>query len=274
MRKQHAFTLVELLVVIGIIVLLIALAIPNLARARSTAKRTVCLTHVREISRSLSLYVPDWNSPLPYLWLTNEPNNSSSTSVWTIPLTSYGNIAKARQCPEALGSAINPSFGTSIAPWTEYCLDGGVAGTYTGGYAINGWLIGDTVTVTTNKPDEDTNLTDSDDTGMLFGDVTVASMPLGGRILNWERSATDVPTFADGIWSEARPSPTDPAPSNLQTGSWSATDQMGRVCIVRHGKTVNVAFFDGHAENIALQKLWTLNWKPGWKAPNPLPKLP
>ena len=51
-----AFTLVELLVVISVMAMLLAITAPSLRRARNSARRAICGTHLREIGRALDLY--------------------------------------------------------------------------------------------------------------------------------------------------------------------------------------------------------------------------
>lgn len=56
MRRRRGFTLVELLVVIGIIAILIAILVPMLIGAREAAKRSACLSNLRQLSLAVLEY--------------------------------------------------------------------------------------------------------------------------------------------------------------------------------------------------------------------------
>ena len=64
-RSRLAFTLVELLVVIGIIAVLVAILLPTLNRAREAGRRVQCLSNLKQISNATIAYCNDNNGSYP-----------------------------------------------------------------------------------------------------------------------------------------------------------------------------------------------------------------
>lgn len=63
---RRGFTLIELLVVIAIIAILAAILFPVFAQAREAARRTSCLSNVRQLGSAVHLYTQDYDERMVY----------------------------------------------------------------------------------------------------------------------------------------------------------------------------------------------------------------
>jgi prepilin-type processing-associated H-X9-DG protein len=93
-QRIHAFTLAELLVVIGIIACLVGLILPVLGSARESGRRTRCLSNLHQLGLAMLIYTEDNNSYLPPFFggtvVTNGNGNGIHLKVhtsgkWSMP---------------------------------------------------------------------------------------------------------------------------------------------------------------------------------------------
>ncbi len=127
-RMRSAFTLVELLVVIGIIAVLIAILMPALQRARTQAQQTQCLSNMRQIGTTLNMFANEHKGYLVKAWFNSGPRdpvtgdyswnyrNSPGSEVtweWSYVLSTYVNKSRdVFRCPSdpAQDANVNDDF--------------------------------------------------------------------------------------------------------------------------------------------------------------------
>lgn len=104
--RAGGFTLIELLVVIAIIALLAAILFPVFSRVRENAKRTSCLSNMRQITLGVSQYAQDFDDRLPQVTYTN-PAYTIITP-WMYELVPYVKSTELFHCPSDTNPVSTP----------------------------------------------------------------------------------------------------------------------------------------------------------------------
>ena len=280
-RRLAAFTLVELLVVIGIIALLISILLPALNRARKHARTAQCLSNVRTITMGAIQYWHESKGYSPYYTGGGDPFAGGTFQIeWFQQFMRAHEFDGVRHCPEALEPNLSlwpatPPTGVDPGPnmwggaWMAWGPYGramryfpekgpvGVALHMSGSYTANAYGL------KFHSSGNNTTLENE------AGGAGVARM----RMLKYpSRNAAQTPELCDGLWPNAWPKLSDPYTdiTSLYTAPGIPSNDWGRIVLARHGFAINVAFADGHAETVNLPDLWKLKWHEGWVEPTPV----
>lgn len=149
-NTRNAFTLVELLVVIGILAILIALLMPALSRARQSARTLSCSSNMRQIGVMFTMYALDNNGFLPPLnWkhdLDNSiPNHNSYGMVHCLGpymgQRKWSGVSMTSPYIFAFDSGAKATFARSVFVCPDYRPTGYSIQPYLSGIAESGYLI-------------------------------------------------------------------------------------------------------------------------------------
>ncbi|HEY1685709.1 MAG TPA: prepilin-type N-terminal cleavage/methylation domain-containing protein [Tepidisphaeraceae bacterium] len=109
-NRRQGFTLVELLVVIGIIALLISILLPSLNRARETANRIKCGSNLRQIGQAILLYANENNGNYPRTYY------DGTGTTWVV--NNYGSTAS----DDFAGGSASGNVGVNNIPASLFLL--------------------------------------------------------------------------------------------------------------------------------------------------------
>jgi prepilin-type N-terminal cleavage/methylation domain-containing protein/prepilin-type processing-associated H-X9-DG protein len=143
MKRRNAFTLVELLVVIGIIAVLVGLLLPALTKAKRQALRVQCASNLRNIGQALFSYAADNAGNLPQFFADPLHPYEYRGGFWMwdmeIPcrdaMVKYGVTQASQYCPTN-ADTMNATSG-GVTTWSFYLP---VPTNPTIGYGIMGYV--------------------------------------------------------------------------------------------------------------------------------------
>jgi prepilin-type N-terminal cleavage/methylation domain-containing protein/prepilin-type processing-associated H-X9-DG protein len=281
------FTLIELLVVIAIIGILASLLLPALSRAKDKAKSVQCLSNVRQITLTYKMALDE--EPAERLY---EP----AVLDWfldTVGLQQQGWICpSAPYRPERKEGGGYLDSAWSIVDW------GLVKGNFAnipneravkpearaGSYGLNTYLLATDLSL----------LQSGFPSASRFESERRVQFPALTPIIVdsdwWAIAPYDVTPYLKGKiplppWTSVYPNEPEPDDNNGMPSGMSG------VALARHGSrpsrvpnrwgknqrlpgAVNVGFFDGHVEQVKLERLWQLYWHYGYQPPAKRPGAP
>jgi prepilin-type N-terminal cleavage/methylation domain-containing protein/prepilin-type processing-associated H-X9-DG protein len=239
-RRLKAFTLIELLVVIAIISLLAAILFPVFAQARESARKTACLSNMRQIGLATRLYMDDYDERFPQTKQTDgqpalddnagQIENPDIGSMFAMILPYIARIQATEDMMKTQGVFACPSDPNPFDPSCPDVIN--IGGPHVISYLVNGYFVWGMTDAGVGRP-ADT---------IIFAERRSVPSPEGTQ-----------PAYCDDIFHPWFYLPINPlAPAN------EMDEFDGAISTHRHFDGANYIFCDGHSG----WKRWQAIWSP------------
>ena len=238
----HAFTLVELLVVIGIIAVLISILLPSLSRARESANSVKCLANLKQLGSTMLMYCNDNRGRFPGTAAASRNLQSEDWIIWRpITETVGGTLTPANSAfARYLGSSMDTTVlrCPSDDPTSHLAISSPSTVAYPYSYVLNSRTTSLPINSASETATKITQVVNSSDKVLMYEESERSICDGNGDL------SADVTVPAAWVWS-------NDFPSVRHAGNRKSPDAFDKNLDARS----NVLFADFHAAAVTRREL-------------------